>query len=68
MAIEFVRSVAYKLRHGAGVPVWHPGGRVAGSDIRAVARGVPQILSADFSAGVSGECEWIGSGSDMDFS
>ena len=68
VAIEFVRSVAYKLRHGAGVQVWHPGGRVAGSDIRAVARGVPQVLSADFSAGESGEFEWKGSGSDMDCS
>ena len=41
---------------------------MAGSDIRAVARGVPQVLSADFSAGESGEFEWKGPGSDMDCS
>jgi len=41
MSVEFVRSIAYKLRHGAGVPLHHPDKKATAFDIQAAARGFP---------------------------
>ena len=41
MSIEFVRTMVYKLRHGAGVPVHHPNKKATAFDIQAAARGFP---------------------------
>ena len=41
MSVEFVRTIAYKLRHGAGFPHHHPDKDASPSDIQASARGFP---------------------------
>ena len=44
MSVEFVRTIAYKLRHGAGVPLHHPDKKATAFDIQAAARGFPGEL------------------------
>ena len=66
MAIEFVRSIAYKLRHGAGVPVWHPGVHVPGIGTQTAARGCPSWSVSGAREHGLGAGQWVESGSDMD--